>query len=59
MSEVEVGLKNGLQPLSGVNFEWWDGFVVAEVRHFESIIVLPAIWGSDRAAIVRLAVVGH
>lgn len=52
MSEVEVGLTNGWRTPSGVNLEWWEGFVMAEVRRFEFTMVLPAIWYSDRVAIV-------
>lgn len=52
MSEVKIGLTIGLQPLSEVKLEWWDGFVVVDVRRFESTMVLSAIWCSDRATIV-------
>jgi hypothetical protein len=52
MGEVEVGLMNGLQPLSGVKWERWNGVVVVEVRRFGSAMVLPAIWYCNRATIV-------
>jgi hypothetical protein len=57
MVEVEIGLMSRLWPLCGMKLEWQVGFVVVEVRWFESTMILSTIGCSDRAIVWMLLVI--